>query len=267
MKSKLNFNYKEYEIIDKKQLAPDTFLFRFNGKINFTPGQFLQVSLPRYGEATFAPCFDPEEKEYFELCIRGSGATTNKIIELLPGDKLNIRGPYGNGWPIARLLGKEIILIAGGLGLVPIRPLIYEMLENRSEFKKIHLIVGAKTDEHVLFHADLIQWKKKITSLEVYVEHKGRTFWGKRGLITDPLKKIDISKKAIALICGPEVMVPFCTEILLKNNLPEKNIFISFERRMECGIGICQHCNIGKYLVCRDGPVFSFDKIKEEMNK
>lgn len=267
MKNDLGFKYNEYEIVSKEELAPSTFLFRFRGRLNFSPGQFVQAAFDRFGEATFAPCSDIENKEFFELCIRGCGATTNQIIKLLPGDKLKIRGPYGNGWPLAKLLGKEIVLIAGGLGLVPLRPLINELIRNKSEFKKISLIVGAKTDHHLLFENDLIAWKKKINQVEAYVEHRDRDFWGEKGMITEPLKKLRLDKKAVALICGPEIMVPYCNDILLSKDVLEKNIFISFERRMECGIGICQHCNIGKYLVCQDGPVFSLDKIKGELNK
>lgn len=267
MKNTLDFKYEEYEIISKEELAPNTFLFRFNGKFNFAPGQFVQVSLDHYGEATFAPCSDPENKEFWQLCIRGSGATTNELIKLLPGDSMRIRGPYGNGWSIAKLLGKEIVIIAGGLGLVPLRPLIFELIRNKSEFKKITLIVGAKTDHHLLFENDLLLWKKKLNQVEAYVEYRDKNFWGEKGMITEPLKKLRMDKKTVVLICGPEVMVPYCNDILLSKDVLPKNIFISFERRMECGIGICQHCNIGKYLVCRDGPIFTLDKIKEELNK
>ncbi len=265
MKSKSNFSYQEFGIIKKEELAPNTYLFRFNGQIKFNPGQFVQVMLERFGEATFAPCSDPEEKKYFELCIRGAGSTTNQIIKLLPGDSLKVRGPYGNGWPTAKILEKEVLIIAGGLGLVPLRPLIFQMLQNKSLFKSIHLIVGAKSDHHLLFKNEYAAWKKKI-DLHACVEHAPRNFCGERGLITEPLKKIKINKKMVVLVCGPEIMVPFCNKILLEN-IPEENIYISFERRMECGIGICQHCNIGKYLVCKDGPVFSWKKIKDELKK
>jgi len=267
MKNDLGFKFQEYEIIIKEELAPDTFLFDLKGKYNFHPGQFVQVSLDHFGEATFAPCSDPDNKDFWQLCIRGSGAATNQIIKMLPGDKMKVRGPYGNGWPLAKLLEKEIILIAGGLGLVPLRPLIFEMLRNKTEFKKISLVVGAKSDSQILFKDDLMEWSKKLNKLEAYVEHKERTFLCEKGMITQPLKKMKPSKNTVVLICGPEVMIPYCNNILLDLGIIEKNIFISFERRMECGIGVCQHCNIGKYLVCQDGPVFSLDKIKEELIK
>ena len=188
MKSKLDFKYQAYKIIDKEELATDTFLFRLRGRVDFSPGQFVQVALDHYGEATFAPCSDPKEKKFFELCVRGYGATTGQINKLLPGDFLKVRGPYGNGWPIAKLIGKNVLMIAGGLGLVPLRPLIFEMIRSKSEFKKITLVCGARSDDQILFHSDLIDWHKKI-SVSAVVEHKTRTFWGEKGMITDPLKK------------------------------------------------------------------------------
>lgn len=267
MKNTKGFEYKEYEILSKEEMAPSTFLFRLKGKLKFAPGQFVQVSLEHYGEATFAPCSDPGNQDFFELCIRGCGGTTNELIKLLPGDSVQIRGPYGNGWPMAKLLDKEIVIVAGGLGLVPLRPFIFELIGNKTEFKKIILIAGAKSNHHLLFENDLLSWKKKLNQLEVYVEYRDRTFWGEKGRVTEPLKKLALNKKTLALLCGPEVMIPYCNDILLNKGIPEENIFISFERRMECGIGICQHCNIGKYLVCEDGPIFSLNKIKEELRK
>lgn len=269
MKNKKDFKYKEYEIIAKEEITSDTFLFRIKGKMDFSPGQFVQVKLDHFGEATFAPCSDPENKTSFDLCIRGCGTTTNQIIKLLPGDMLKIRGPYGNSWPIAKLLDREIVIIAGGLGLVPLKPLILSLLQNKTEFKKITLIVGTRSCHDLLFQKDLELWQKKI-NVRVAAEHvtKGFLPFVEKGIITQPIADIKINaKNTRVLMCGPEVMFSYCNKILLEKNISEKNIFISFERRMECGVGICQHCNIGKYLICKDGPVFPLDKIANELNK
>lgn len=265
---KLNIITQSYPIIGKTELAPDTFLLRMAGKIQFKPGQFCQVDLPHVGEATFAYCSDPKEKKFFELCIRGCGSTSNAVTRLMPGEKMNIRGPYGNGWPTKELRRHNIILIAGGLGLVPLRPLIFEMLHERKNFGKITLIAGGKTSEHILFESDLITWKKKLDKVIAVAEYVEGDFWGAKGLITAPIEKLEIeAKKTMSLICGPEVMVPFVNNVLLDKGLAENQIYISYERRMECGIGVCQHCNIGKYLVCKDGPVFRYDLIKPELDK
>ena len=266
---KKNIKYKEYEIIAKTIINSDTVLFKFKGKFKFNPGQFVQVMLPHFGEATFAICSSPENTKEFEICIRACGNTTNQLIKKLPKETMLIRGPYGNGWPVSKFFGKNLILIAGGMGLVPIRPLILQILKYRREFKNIHLILGFKHQSQILFEEDLKNWKSKFNSMELYTENGQSNFWEKRGLITEPIKnlKIKSTKNLNVALCGPEIMFDFCIEELLKKGVKEKDIFVSFERRMECGIGVCQHCNIGKFLVCKDGPVFRWDIIKEEINK
>lgn len=263
----LGLKYNTYEIIEKEILTLDTAFFKLSGHFDFTPGQFAQILLPHYGEGTFGICNKSSDKDTFEICVRACGNLSNQIIKLVPGDSLSIRGPYGNGWPVGKLIGKEIIIIAGGMGLVPFRSLLFDLLEFRGEFKKISLIAGFKTDKHVIFESDLQAWQKKV-NLNLYVEHSRKGFWGNNGLITKPLEELKINpKKTIVLICGPEVMFKFCNDILIKKGVSEENIYMSFERRMECGIGICQHCNIGKYLVCADGPIFPLSIIKNEIGK
>jgi len=264
----LGFEYSEYKIIQKSELAPDTFLFRLKGKIDFIPGQFIQAAIDHFGEATFAICSDPAEKRFFELCIRGCGSTTNAFINLLPGDSIKLRGPYGNGWPLKNLQGQDIVLVAGGIGYAPLRPLISFLLADKSKFGKICLFAGFKTPDHIIFKEEVEGLQSKLTLTNVYCEYITRKFWGKKGLITEPLQKTEFDpKKTVVLMCGPEIMCPYCNEIFLSKNIPERQIYISFERRMECGIGVCQHCNIGKYLVCKDGPIFRLDQIKDEIGK
>lgn len=262
-----SFIIKNHKIIDKKEVAPQIFVFNLENKINFKPGQFIETSLPHIGEATFVPCSDPRLEDGFELCIKACGSTTDAIGKLLPGDTMQIRGPYGNGWPIEKLKGKNIVLVAGGLGLVPLRPLIIEILKNRRSFGNISLYGGFRTDLHVLFQEDLKKWSKYI-DINIYTEQISSNKNYHHGLITEPLKTTNFnSKNTVFLICGPETMLPFVLEAVSEHKIPEDQIYISFERRMECGIGVCQHCNIGKYLVCQDGPVFAYDKIKDELTK
>jgi len=263
---KSDFKFKEYEIIKKEEINSDIVLFELKGKFNFSPGQFVQILLDHYGEATFAPCSDTNNKKTFQIAVRACGNVSKQIVKLLPGNKIKIRGPYGNGWPIAKLLGKNVLIIAGGMGLVPMRPLIIEMLRYKEEFKKINLVSAFKTDAYIIFKDDLQAWSKKI-NLDLYCENVGHTDIAKKGMITEPLKDLKLDKNTVVVICGPEVMLKFCNEILLKKGIKKENIYISFERRMECGIGLCQHCNIGKYLVCKDGPVFPLNKIEKELSK
>jgi len=263
------FDYKQFEIIAKKEFTPDTFLFQLKGRVNFSPGQFVQIALDHFGEGTYAICSDPEDKKYFELCIRGCGNLSNRLIEMVPGDFLKLRGPFGKGWPMGKLLENNLVIIAGGMGLVPLRPLLFSMIKYRKNFKKISIVLGFRSDQHILFPVNIeaLRQNKEIDQFIGVAEHADSRFWGSKGLITDGLKKIKVDKKSIALICGPDVMVPYCTDFLINQKVEEKNIYISYERRMECGIGVCQHCNVGKYMVCKDGPVFSYEKIKNELTK
>jgi len=263
-----DLEYKEYTIIDKLEMIPGMFLFRLAGNLKFKPGQFVQAALDHFGEATFAPCSDPKEKKFFELCIRSCGSTSNGLIQLLPGDKIKIRGPYGNGWPIKKLWWKDALLIAGGMGLVPLRPLLFEIQRERINLGKITLIAGFKSSDHLLFHYDLLKWRDELDQVIGIAEYGQKDKWLQHGLITEPLADLKVHpKETTVFVCGPEVMVPHVNEVLFAKKIPKEQIYISYERRMECGIGICQHCSIGKFLVCKDGPIFRYDQIEQELNK
>lgn len=267
-KTKNKFSYKSFKIVGKEEPAPETVLFTLKGNIKHQPGQFFQVALPHLGEATFAPCSDTEDIKNFELCIRAAGSTTNQMVKMLPGDELLVRGPYGNHWPITKLIGKNVIIAAGGMGIVPLRPVIYELLRYRKEFKKIALFAGFRTPHHVLFSQDLKAWHKKLDYCKIVVEKSESGWWGETGMITDAIDKMSIdSKNTVVLMCGPDIMFKFCNQVFYSKGLNDDQIYVSMERRMECGVGLCQHCNIGKYLVCKDGPVFRYDQIKDEIGK
>lgn len=260
--------YKSFPILKKAEIAPDTFLFTIDGNLSFASGQFVQILVDHIGEATFAPCSDPEQKGQFDLCVRACGNVSNAFVKLLPGDNIKLRGPYGNGWPLMKLIGHNVIVIAGGMGMVPMKPLLFDLQHNRSEFKNIYLVGGFKTPDHVLFPDDLLAFKKGLTEMVICAEHTSGGSWIEKGMITEAVEKISApNKKTIALVCGPEIMYPECIRILIEKGIAEENIYLSYERRMECGIGACQHCNIGKYLVCKNGPVFSWEKIKSELGK
>lgn len=260
--------YKPYQIIKKSEIAPDTILFTIGGNLNFASGQFVQIAVDHIGEATFAPCSDPEQKGHFDICVRSAGNLSSHLAELLPGDFINMRGPYGNGWPLMKMIGHNVMIIAGGMGMVPMRPLLSDLTHNKSEFRKTYLVGGFKTNDHVLFAEDLLALKKNFAEMIICAEHTSGDSWVEKGMITESVEKINITdKNTIALICGPEIMYPECIKILTEKGIAEKNIYLSYERRMECGIGACQHCNIGKYLVCKNGPVFSWDRIKTELGK
>jgi len=269
MKDNKGLKFNKYKIVNKEQATPDTVIYKIAGDLNFSPGQFVQISLPHFGEATFAPCSDPNNKEFFNLCIRDQGSTSAALTKLQVGEEMIIRGPYGNGWPIGKLIGKDILLLVGGMGIVPIRPLIYELLKYKKEFKKISLLAGFKTPHHLLFNEDFLSWKTKLDYMQVAVEKGDRNWWGECCMITELIKKMKIDpKNTVTMMCGPEIMFQFCNEVLCgTKKIMKNNIYVSMERRMECGVGLCQHCNIGKYYVCKDGPVFRLDKIEKEIGR
>lgn len=260
-----DFETTEYEIVGKEILADNVALFKVKGRLDFLPGQFVEMTMPHFGNITLAPCSSPKNKKEFELCVHSVGSTSNAMIKLFPGEKINLRGPYGHGWPIDQFKNHHIIMITGGMGLVPLRPILLG-LENKIHFDKLTLFAGFKKPEDVIFEADLKRWKKKF-KVHAVVEQTDHKFWGGRGLITEPLETATIDKKSIVLMCGPEAMYSHCNEILKQKGILDKQIFVSLERRMECGIGLCQHCSCGKHLVCQDGPVFRYDKIKSELSK
>jgi len=266
---KSDFKYIEYEILKKEETSPDTFWFRFKGKLNFKPGNFIQAYIPHVGEATFAPCSSHRDKTGFELVVRAVGNTTKQLVKLLPGDKLAIRGPYGNSWPLGSMLEKNVLIVVGGMGIVPLRPLIFELEKYKKNFKKISVLAGFKTPHHVLFEKDFKRWRKVLNHVSVATEKTEKNWWGDVCMITESIAKLKFnSNNTKVMMCGPEIMFSHCNDILHgKKRIKHKDIFISFERKMECGVGLCQHCNIGKYLVCKDGPIFRYDKIMTELKK
>jgi len=269
----LNFQTAEYEIIGKEMLIDDVVLLKIKGRLDFQPGQFVEMTMPHFGNITMAPCSSPKNKRAFELCVRGVGSTSNALVKLLPGDKISLRGPYGHGWPTDKFQSHNIVVIAGGMGIVPLRPILLDV-ENKFHFGKISLFAGFKKPEDVIFETDLKRWKKKF-KVHATVEQislgsarqADHKFWGGRGLIIESLETATLDKKSIVLMCGPEAMYHHCAQVLAQKGIIERQIYVSLERRMECGIGLCQHCSCGKYLVCTDGPVFRLDKIKNELNK
>lgn len=265
MNSPLEF--KKYIVTSKSEIAPDCVLLDLKGKFKFEPGQFVQIRLPHIGEATYAPCSKNTVNNGFSICVRACGNVSSQLIETQIGDSLLVRGPYGKSWPIGKIIGKNILIIAGGMGIVPLIPFMYDLENYKKEFGKISVLIGFKNPDQVLFEDKIKRFKKKFDYLKVAVEKTDSSWWGENCMITELIEKISISKDTIVLICGPEPMYKPVIKILERKKIALKNIYASFERRMECGVGFCQHCNIGKYKVCEDGPIFRWDKIISELNK
>jgi len=228
---------------------------------NFKPGQFVELTIFGLGEAPFSITSNPNKKEFFQLCIRDTGNVSSALHRMEEGSKIGIRGPFGNGYfPYDKMRNHNILLIAGGLGLAPLMSLIKYILH----YKEIMIIYGAVNPESILFKNDVQYFSDRSDiSICVSVDNPDDKWSGEIGVCTKLIPRVDFPvEETYVVVCGPPVMYKFVIiELEEKHYLPEK-IFLSLERRMECGIGKCNHCHIGDKLVCVDGPVFSLWQIK-----
>jgi NAD(P)H-flavin reductase len=235
-------------------------------KFNFKPGQFIELSVPGFGEAPFAPCSAPGGKA-IELCVRIAGKLTQKLHSMKTGDKVYIRGPYGQGWPIiadskSPAANRNLLIVVGGLGLVPLRTLILGKDKFLDKDANVQVFYGAKSPDEMLFRHEYPVWQKENIQLRLTVDKECPNWKGCVGLIPTLFDKYDVASDSVAFLCGPPVMYKFVLEKLKAKGLADENIYLSLERRMHCGIGVCQHCAVGPYYTCEDGPVFNYGQIK-----
>lgn len=237
-------------IIDKNERERFTFL----------PGQFVMVEVPGYGEVPISISSTPVSKGYIELCIRRAGIVTSLLHKAKRGARIGIRGPFGNSFPMEKMKGHNVLLIAGGLGLAPLRAPIFYVTENRSEFKQVHILYGTRQPDQLLFDYQYDEWRRiDDVNLEIIVEQGSPTWTGKVGLITKLLDEMTIvPMDTYAIVCGPPVMFKFVCNRLRDIGVPMHRMFVSLERRMHCGMGKCCRCNIGSTFICVDGPVFDY---------
>lgn len=238
-------------------------------KIEFKTGQFVQFTVPGVGEAPFTPSSSPYIKEEMDITIMEAGRVTKVIHSLKEGDIVGLRGPFGKGYPLQEFEGKEILIVGGGVGLAPLRSLLLTLLEERKKYKKIMLCYGARTPQDILYKGCVCGWCELKPMLDVRLT-VDKDVNGERpkgcgvGLVTTTCDNLGIDmKNSIAIICGPPIMMKFSTLKLLDCGYAPKDIYLSMEKNMSCGIGKCGHCALGKYFVCKDGPVFKYSEIKE----
>ncbi len=229
------------------------------------PGQFVECSLMGIGEAPISITSSPSRSNgTFELCIRRVGDLTSALHQLGPGDVIGVRGPFGNGFPIGRMRGKDILFAAGGLGLPPLRSLINQVLDERGAFGRVIILYGTNHPSAVLFKEDLEEWAARDdVEFHLTVDRADGDWTGNVGVITTLFPKITINpRNTVAATVGPPIMYRFVLMEMLGKGIPETQIYLSLERRMKCGVGKCGHCQINDLYCCQDGPVFTYAQIK-----
>lgn len=226
----------------------------------FLPGQFVMLEVPGYGEVPISISGSTYQRGMVELCIRRAGTVTGVLHRAQRGARVGLRGPFGTHFPLERMLGQNILLIAGGLGLAPLRSAILYVTENRADFKDVQILYGTNSPSTLLFNYQYEQWRRVDgVDLKIIVDRGDESWTGPVGLITELLPDVEMPlDEAYAIVCGPPVMFKFVCNRLSQGGMPMHRMFVSLERRMHCGMGKCCRCNVGSTYTCLDGPVFDY---------
>lgn len=260
---------RRFRIVEKKQETADTYTFAMtpvDGEttFRFSPGQFNMLYLFGYGEVPISISGDPAKPEQLVHTARTMGSVTRAFAALKTGEMVGIRGPYGSAWPVVEAEGKDVLIVAGGLGLAPLRSAIYSMLATRQKFRSVAIFHGARSPETILFADELKRWQENFAvDCEVTVDYAGPDWHGRVGVITQLIAGgVFDTHEVVAFVCGPEIMMRFTIEALNKRGVADDRIHVSMERSMRCAIGHCGHCQLGPAFVCKDGPVMRYDHIR-----
>ena len=254
------------EVLDVITETPSikTIRFRPQEPMSFKTGQFFEITVPGVGEAPFTPSSRPSVQDVFEVSVMRVGKLTRAVHELKAGDTIGVRGPMGNGYPLDYFRGKELLVMGGGCGFAPLRSLMYSLFDMSGQFKQLYFRGGCKNPGEFLYRREIESWyERKDLNMQLTVDKGDETWKGNVGLVLNILDSVKIDyKSGVAIVCGPPVMMKFGTKKLLEMGFQEDNIYLSMEKNMSCGIGKCGHCRIGTYYACKDGPVFTYSKIK-----
>ncbi len=233
--------------------------------VAFAPGQFNMLYVPGVGEVPISISGDPACPERLVHTTRAVGAVTRAMQRMRRGDVIGVRGPLGTPWPVDEAEGSDIVLIAGGIGLPPLRAALYRVLAHRERFGRIVVLYGSRTAEDLVFRKEVEQWRARLDlEVRVTVDRAAAGWYGDVGVVTTLLPKATFDPiSTVAMICGPEVMMRFAARDLEKRGVPADAIYVSMERNMQCGAGLCGRCQFGPVFVCRDGPVFRYDRVRQ----
>jgi len=237
--------------------------------LSFAPGQFNMLYAFGAGEVPISISGDRYPKGVLAHTVRDVGAVTAAIARLRRGDVLGLRGPFGSSWPVEKARGSDVVLVAGGIGLAPLRPAVYWLLAHREQYGRVMLLYGARSPQEMLYSGEFPRWRSRFgVEVEVTVDRGTEDWRGHVGVVTQLISRASLDPlSTVALVCGPEVMMRFTIQELQNQGLVPERIFISVERNMKCAIGTCGHCQFGPSFLCKDGPVFRYDRIQFFFNK
>ena len=239
------------------------------GESAFEPGQFSMLWVFGVGELPISISGDPGQHDRLVYTVRSVGKATHALVSQKPGADVGVRGPFGTGWPVQAARGLDLIIVAGGIGLAPLRPVIYHVLKHRDQYDRLVLLYGARSPRDLLYRKELAAWaRQRDTQVLVTVDYGGLSWRHHVGVVTTLLKFARLRPAhSLAMICGPEVMMRFVARDLEGHALGRHQIYVSMERNMKCGCGFCGHCQYGPHFICKDGPVFPYDRIAPLMDK
>lgn len=232
-------------------------------RFRFQAGQFNMIYLPGIGEVPISISSDPAQPEKLGHTIRYAGNVTRAISQLKPGDVVGLRGPYGSAWPLDRLSGQDICIVTGGIGLAPLRPVIYALMQRRDDFGKVNLLYGARTPADMLYTSEFDTWRDHRIQIHLTVDRADERWRGQVGVV--PMLFYHLRpdpSQTIVLTCGPEIMIRFVIYEALARRIPKERIYVSMERNMKCAVGFCGHCQFGPTFICKEGPVLSYAQIE-----
>lgn len=231
----------------------------------FVAGQFNMLYAFGVGEIPISISSDPALPERLQHTVRAVGAVSTALADLRPGDAVGLRGPFGTGWPLAAAAGRDMVIVAGGLGLAPLRPAIYRILAERQRYGHVSILYGARSPGDILYRRELARWRQEFSvNVEVTVDLAGESWRGTVGAVTTLIPRALFDPTdSIAMVCGPEIMMRFAAAALIQAGVPSEAIHVSMERNMQCAVGCCGHCQFGPTFVCKDGPVFRHDRVRD----
>jgi len=252
-----------YRVTDRRVETADTVTLELIGEDGpvFAPGQFAMLTAYGIGEVPISLSGGGRDGRLVHT-LRSVGAVTKALHATAPGQVIGVRGPFGTTWDVDAARGRDVLVVAGGIGLAPLRPVVESVLARREEFGRVSVLVGARTPGDLLFPADLRRWRQR-ADVRVIVDRPAGRWTGNVGLVTTLIPRAEADPAAaVAFVCGPEVMMRFVAEALIRRGFPGHEIRVSLERDMRCGAGWCGHCQLGPLLLCRDGPVFRYDAVE-----